>query len=165
MEGLRTERFPNSELSYFDIINTEFNVLFDKLFLFDMAADKLEEIRDKLAGLIEIINYLPSGYKIGTKEDYEKFYAAVKEEVKPSAIALHRLTGIPYNKNLLQELKDNKSVLYSQNARTQSSGYSRITHKSEAIRIILEGYKWSVYCRQNNISAGGQDKNLRFGYI
>ena len=151
-EKLKTKPFPDSDMSYFQAFNSEFNVLFDKISLFGMSMENLEEIEKTLGDFIKIIPLLPTHYKAGRKADYEEFVKSVKERVVPLSLSLHYKTGIPYNKNLIKELKNNKSVLYDKNAVTRSSGYGYIAGKSDILSIIHEGYKWNIYCRKNNIS-------------
>lgn len=151
-EKLKEKPFPDSDMSYFQAFNSEFNVLFDKISLFGMSMENLKEIEKTLGDFIKIIPLLPTHYKAGRKGDYEEFFKAVKERVVPLSISLHYKKGIPYNKNLIKELKNNKSVLYDKNAVTRPSGYGYIAGKSDILAIIHEGYRWNIYCRKNNIS-------------
>ena len=83
-------------MSYFQAFNSEFNVIFDKISLFGMSMENLEEIEKTLGDFIKIIPLLPTHYKAGRKADYEEFVKAVKERVVPLSISLHYKTGIPY---------------------------------------------------------------------
>jgi len=158
-QELKNKPFPDSDISYFQAFSSDFNILFDKVTLFAMDIDKLEEIEETLEEFVKMLPLLPTHYKAGRKADFEEFCKCIKETVVPFAVTLNIRKGIPYNKNIMKEIKNNKIVLYDKNALTRPSGYSYAASKSETLKIFLEGCKWNIYCRKNNIS---DDKKYNF---
>lgn len=151
MVELKNTVFPDTTESYFTFLSN-LNIAQDLNFLFNRNIKQLEEILSVLQKFLNISNHLPINYPPGKREDYNMFCKELKDSVIPKSLSLYVLYNIPYNKNILSEIKHNSSVLYSNNSKPISSGYRNILEKCEIIHIIVEGYKWNIYCKKKRIS-------------
>lgn len=159
---LKEKNFPGLEESYFDIISNYLFMVQDKEFLYNRKLEELKEICNIFSQFINISVFLPNYYKPGSKEDFNIFYSELKENVIPRALSLYVLENLPFNKNIISEIKNNASILYNKNAKIKSSGFSYICSQTEITKIILEGYKWKIYCLENKIDKIQAEYNCYF---
>lgn len=154
---LTKKNYPMADYSYDAYIKRHYRLDPDSIYeILNTDQSYYGEITEVLEDILQKLPYTQAEYTARTKSDWEQFMTVVAKKIASMAPNLEVLFGLPHNPNFLTELTHNKSYLFDRKIKAENTGLRYLLSKEETIKLILNGFKWKAYCKENNVKGEGK---------